>query len=206
MFWTRTPLLFDQLFRDVIWRMPATGQSVYITFDDGPHPQTTPFILEQLAAHEMQATFFLLGRQVEAHPELYQAIIDEGHLVAHHTYSHVNGWHTGLEEYLEDVSRGATQIPSNYFRPPYGKLTKAQWTRVREQFRIVMWSVMPEDWRTELDSEKVLHRLTEKTRSGDIVLLHENDKSMHHIRKVLPKYLSFLQANNLTSNRLDHAD
>lgn len=195
-------MLLAQLFASAWWRMPAAGNTVHLTFDDGPHPATTPFILEQLARYDMNATFFCLGRSVERHPGLFRSIVDAGHAVGLHTYSHLNGWKSDPGEYLADLQRSADLIGSRLFRPPYGKLSWKLWQELKDNYQIVMWSLSPEDYLEDIADELLLDRLTSRAVAGEIVLLHENDKSAPHIHKVLPKYLDWLQDAGFTSEKL----
>ena len=206
MFWIKPSAIFGQVFSEAWWRMPEEGQCVYITFDDGPHPESTPYILHQLKEFDMKATFFCLGRSVEEYPSLFEQILAEGHQTGIHSYNHLNGWKVDKQTYLDDISRAETLINSKLFRPPYGKLSWSQWQALKSKYQIVMWSTMPEDFRSELPTKSIIQRLTSNVRSGDIVVLHENDKSLKHIHNTLPKYLNWLKTNGFTSKKLPHAD
>jgi peptidoglycan/xylan/chitin deacetylase (PgdA/CDA1 family) len=203
MFWIKPPALLGQVFREAWWRIPCEDQAVCITFDDGPHPETTPFILEQLESFGMTATFFCLGRCVEAHPALLNAIREAGHGIGIHGWNHLSGWHSSFDEYLTDLHKAAALIQSPLFRPPYGKLSWRLWKALKDQYQVVMWTTSPEDYKPELDPGVILERLTRSVRAGDIVVLHENDKSKEHIKSVLPAYLDWLKAHNFTSRKIN---
>jgi len=206
MFWVKTPALLGQVFQDAWWKITDHQNSVFLTFDDGPHPETTPFILDTLRNENAKATFFCTGKSVDAHPLLFKRIKDEGHAVGNHSYNHYHSWKTNAKVFLDDIEKADEIIKSKLFRPPYGKLTRSQWLKLKKQYQVVMWSVMPHDYKADMPSDKVLHRLKEHSCEGDIVVLHENDKSKNHILNILPSYLRFLKEKGLTINRLPNAD
>lgn len=149
---------------------------LHLTFDDGPHPDTTPQILALLDKASIRATFFCLGRQIEKHPDLYTQIIDQGHSVGNHTYSHLDGWATHIDDYMDDVGRCADICDSKFFRPPYGRITRKQERALLELgYQIVMWSLMPGDWDDELDLDVLQQRLAARQRD-DIIVLHDQGK------------------------------
>lgn len=202
--WIKTPAVMGQLFSDAWWR--RSDGHYYLTFDDGPHPETTPFILETLAAFRAEATFFCTGRAAEAYPELLECIRGAGHTVGNHSYSHPHGWKTPLKEYLDDVARADAVLKSRLFRPPYGKLTWGQYQALKADFQIVMWSVMPHDYLEALPSATVLDRLKRHTGPGEIAVLHENDRSAAHITSILPDFLDYLAEAGIATKKLPHAD
>ncbi|MEZ5024179.1 MAG: polysaccharide deacetylase family protein [Chitinophagales bacterium] len=154
MFWIKPPLFIKPYLHDALWQVKTNEKVIYLTFDDGPHPETTPFILDLLAEYNFTATFFCLGKNVEKNPELFDRMMKEGHAVGNHSYSHLNAWNTDSKDYLEDVAKAQALIQSNLFRPPYGRLMYPEWKQLKQQYKIVMWSLMPEDFRSDLTSEK----------------------------------------------------
>jgi len=206
MFWVKTPALFEEVFKDAWWKIHDVKQTIFLTFDDGPHPDTTPFILDKLRAHNATATFFCTGHAIESHPQLFERIVNEGHTVGNHSYDHLHSWKTNSAVYMADIEKADAVINSKLFRPPYGKLKRNQWLILKRKYQVVMWSVMPHDYKVDLPWEKILNRLKENSGTGDIVVLHENDKSKEHIKKVLPEYLDFLSQKGLEVKRLPNAN
>ncbi|MEZ5008393.1 MAG: polysaccharide deacetylase family protein [Chitinophagales bacterium] len=205
MFWIKPPLFIKPYLHDALWQVKTNEKVIYLTFDDGPHPETTPFILDLLAEYNFTATFFCLGKNVEKNPELFDRMMKEGHAVGNHSYSHLNAWNTDSKDYLEDVAKAQALIQSNLFRPPYGRLMYPEWKQLKQQYKIVMWSLMPEDFRSDLTSEKILSRLTNNIGKRNIIVLHENDKSLKHIKQILPRYLSLLQSKGYQVKKLPNA-
>lgn len=171
-----TPL-FRTFFPGMIWHYPRQEKAVYLTFDDGPDPEVTPRVLDLLNAHGAKATFFCVGSRVEAYPEVYQRIIAEGHSTGNHTWSHPNGWKTSTTGYIEDVQRAARVIGSDLFRPPYGKVTPGQWMNLRTKVRLVMWDVLPGDWKSDLTGKQVADHVLRSVKPGSIVVLHDSAKA-----------------------------
>jgi peptidoglycan/xylan/chitin deacetylase (PgdA/CDA1 family) len=182
--------------RDLTWELPNDNNSIYITFDDGPNPETTPFILEELEKYSAKATFFCLGKNVDANPTVYDSILKHGHAVGNHTFNHYNGWKTNTRKYLEDVERCNKLIKSSLFRPPYGKIKHAQLRALRNNYSIIMWSSLSGDFDTELDKEKCLSSLLNNPQRGDIVVFHDSLKAKEKVKFALPSYLKYLYENN----------
>ncbi len=202
MFWTKPPLILTQLFRQALWKIPTDEKVIYLTFDDGPHAILTPFIIDQLKQYNFSATFFCLGSSIEQHPDLFQQLKANGFGIGNHGYNHLSGWKTSTEKYLIDIEKANQLMQSNLFRPPYGRLSWNQWKELKDQYKIVMWSVMPEDFREDLTEEAVFIRLKENIQPGNIMVLHENDKSLKHCKQILPRYLSLLKSKGYTVKKL----
>lgn len=181
-------------FPDIWWSLPKSGQKlVYLTFDDGPDPAITPWLLEVLAESQAKATFFCLGKQVEAHPEIYRKIIEHGHSVGIHGFDHLNGWETPTARYLENIEHCHGLIDSNLFRPPYGKLSLTQYLQIRKKYRIVMWDLMPGDFRQQADIQKMLEFTTKHLSNGTIITLHDNLKSENNLKALLPPLMDYIE-------------
>jgi peptidoglycan/xylan/chitin deacetylase (PgdA/CDA1 family) len=185
--------------RDLTWELPNNDNAIYITFDDGPNPETTPFILDELQKYTAKATFFCLGKNVKEFPTVYNSILDQGHAVGNHTFSHYNGWKTDTRMYLEDVESCNQLIRSSLFRPPYGKLKHAQLRSLRNIYTIIMWSSLSGDFDIDLDKDKCLNSLLNNPKSGDIVVFHDSLKAKDKVQYVLPLYLEYLYKNNFTA-------
>ena len=190
----KTPWWLQKLYPECTWQMPGKEKIIYLSFDDGPHPPATSFVLDELKKYEAKGTFFCIGKNVESNAILYKRILDEGHAVGNHTYQHLNGWQTPKEVYLQDIAAAGKLIRSDLFRPPYGKVTKAQLKNLSElPYRLspVMWTVLSGDFDTSLSKEKCLKNVLNKSTKGSIIVFHDSEKAFKKLQFVLPKVLSF---------------
>lgn len=182
----KPPKLARSFFKDLVFSLPNNRNEIYLTFDDGPNPTTTPRILETLKEKGVKATFFCLGKNVEKHPKLFESIITQGHEIGNHGYHHLNGWKTDTKTYLQNVEKAAKLIPSTLFRPPYGKILPTQIKSLKEQFNLIMWDVSAQDYRTDLLSSDVQDNVIHHTKSGSILVLHDSDKAAKHFPILSP--------------------
>lgn len=189
MYLVKTPRLIQALMPAYTWRIPAAEKVLYLTFDDGPIPEVTPWVLDTLAAYQAKATFFCVGENVQRHPALFQRLQREGHSVGNHTYNHLNGWDTDNFEYFNNIRQCARVVPSPLFRPPYGRITPAQRQFLERHYRIVMWDVLSGDFDPNISNEQCLHNVLHNARRGSIVVLHDSLKAEHKLRYVLPRIL-----------------
>lgn len=193
MLFVKTPVLLMKLFPELIWHVSSRNQEqkrhIYLTFDDGPTPEVTPWVLKQLREHKAQGTFFCLGRNVDRYPEIYQQILDEGHAVGNHTYSHLKGWQTGNDEYLDDIQLAGATIQSRLFRPPYGRFRKSQIKEIQKDYNIVMWDILSQDYDQSISPEKCLSNVMSNVRSGSIVVFHDSLKARKNLYYTLPLLL-----------------
>lgn len=177
--------------------------AVYLTFDDGPEPGITEFILDELKKYNAKATFFCKGENCIKYPELYKRIIEEGHTVANHTFSHINGWDTPHKDYIKDVEKCELSTKSHLFRPPWGKLTFKQYWRLSKKYRIVLWDIASGDTGlAHFNLEESLQSLKMNTSKGKIVLFHFCKRHENETKQILPLYLQFLNEINLTTATL----
>lgn len=188
---TVPPLLRMFYGKDILWEMPRTEKNIYLSFDDGPHPVVTPFVLDLLKKHNARATFFCIGKNVEAYPEVYRRILAEGHSVGNHTYHHPNGARTGVEEYLEDVRKAAAVIDSKLFRPPYGRIKKSQHKKILQDLgmKTVMWSVLSGDFDERLSGDQCCNNVLKLVNPGSIVVFHDSEKAWQRLSFCLPRLL-----------------
>jgi peptidoglycan/xylan/chitin deacetylase (PgdA/CDA1 family) len=182
--------------KNFVWDLHSDTKAIYITFDDGPNPETTPWILNELKKYSAKATFFCLGKNIEEHPSVFNSIVDDGHAFGNHTYSHYNGWKIDTSKYLEDIAKCNQLINSNLFRPPYGRIKPSQVRQLKKTYSIIMWSLMSGDFDKKLDKDKCLESLLTNSKSGDIVVFHDSLKAKENIQYILPRYLKFLHENN----------
>lgn len=165
--------------------MSPSEKTVYLTFDDGPNPEATPFVLEVLKKHAVEATFFLLGKNALAHPALVDRIREEGHSVGNHGMNHLDAWTTGLKEYVDDVRAGKEATGSNLFRPPYGKLKPSQYKALKETEKIVFWDVIAGDFDQAIAGNKVKANVLENVRNGSIIVMHDSEKAFNNLKASL---------------------
>ncbi|MBS1566531.1 MAG: polysaccharide deacetylase family protein, partial [Bacteroidetes bacterium] len=178
------------------WQMPAGQKKIYLSFDDGPHPEATPFVLDTLRRYDAKATFFCIGKNVLQYPELYKRILLDGHATGNHTHNHLNGWKTPDKEYLGNIQEASQYIDSKLFRPPYGRISRFQALQVQEQMglRVVMWSVLSGDFDTSLSPQKCTENVQKSATGGSIVVFHDSEKAMPRLTYALPKVLEYFTA------------
>lgn len=190
------------MFPSVIWSIDDP-EGIYLTFDDGPTPGVTEWILQTLDRYNAKATFFVLGKNVELYPDLYQMILDRGHKVGNHTYSHQKGWRMSLERYIEDVDLAGDMVHTELFRPPYAQITRAQLRQAAQRYRVVMWNVLSRDYNRKISPKKCLRGTIKGLRGGDIISLHDSAKSFRNTSYVLPALLRIARERGLTCKILE---
>lgn len=190
----RTPFFIPWLYPRLIWRMPTPDKELYLTFDDGPVPGITEFVLDTLNTFSSKATFFCIGDNIRKHPDIFQKIISEGHRIGNHTFHHVNGWRTSWQEYRTEIDLCESEInrhvepPVKLFRPPYGKLKRDHARRLPE-YKIVMWDVLSYDFDKALSKEVCLQKVINCSRNGSVIVFHDSYKAEEKVRFVLPRIL-----------------
>ena len=194
--------LFEIFFPKYLWRIKTTEKRIFLTFDDGPIPEVTDWVLDQLRQYNAKATFFVVGENVTKNPGIFRRIMADGHAVGNHTYNHLKGWKTHSGAYLANFIKCENEIQGSYaeskllFRPPYGQLKRRQATEILKTHEIVMWSVLTRDYEEPLDKEKCLKRAIQKTGNGSIVLFHDSIKAQKNLRFVLPRFLVYFSIND----------
>jgi peptidoglycan-N-acetylglucosamine deacetylase len=192
MFLVKTPALLRWLMPQLQWRVHTSEKVLYLTFDDGPIPELTPWVLDQLRAYGAKATFFCVGDNVRKHPELYAQVLAEGHRTANHTFHHLNGSRTPDAVYWENVQQCATWVNSRLFRPPYGRLRPAQRRRLLQAgYTIVMWDVLSGDFSAKLSPEQCRDGVLRHAGPGSIVVFHDNIKATANLQVALPATLAY---------------
>ena len=188
----KTPRWLQAFFPKYIWEKDKEAKTIYLTFDDGPHPQHTIFVLNELRKVNAKATFFCIGKNVDSYPDIYNQILAEGHAVGNHTQNHLKGSNTNDDDYLENINLAAKKIRSKLFRPPYGSIKKRQAKLLLEQnpkMKIIMWTVLSADFDTEISKEKCLKNVVNNTTNGSIVLFHDSEKAAERMHHALPIFL-----------------
>ncbi|MEA2107102.1 MAG: polysaccharide deacetylase family protein [Bacteroidota bacterium] len=184
--------LAARIFCELIWYFPQRENEIFLTFDDGPTPEFTPWALSVLKEYNARATFFCLGKKVEQNPGLFQQIKDEGHAVGNHSYSHLSGWKTKNQTYYKDVYKASEFIYSKLFRPPYGEIKLKQIKQLKGKYRIVMWDVLSYDYDPQITPQKCLRNVLKKATSGSIVVFHDKQKARKNLQYTLPRVLQHL--------------
>ncbi|HMQ07445.1 MAG TPA: polysaccharide deacetylase family protein [Saprospiraceae bacterium] len=201
----KIPDFIQFCFSQLIWRIPNSEKKVFLTFDDGPHPQSTPYILEMLEQFEARATFFCLGAHIELYPEMFNRILNAGHGIGNHGYHHLSGWQTRIETYIKNTRQGSKITGSDLFRPPYGRLTWQQYNNLKCEFKILMWSLNTYDYDQKQSLNTTINKLCNHTKSGSIVLFHDQPSSLKTTLYILYEYLSHLTEKGFSCESIEEA-
>lgn len=188
----QTPDFIRKLIPGAVWRLPQKEKTVYLTFDDGPIPEVTPWVLDLLRKYNIKATFFCVGDNVRKHPEVFKMLVSAGHSVGNHTFNHLQGFKVKSDKYVENVELADAYIRSNLFRPPHGHLRIRQGTKLSKKFRFVMWDVITRDYNMKLSGEYVLNVVKRYARNGSIIVFHDSIKAEENMKYALPKAIEFL--------------
>ncbi len=191
----KTPALFKYLWPSLIWNIPNEDKRIFLTFDDGPIPGLTEWVLQVLDEFNIKATFFCVGDNVKKHPEIFSKLIASGHSIGNHTFHHLNGRDTSVAEYLENIEAcdqvfNAHGLSTNLFRPPYGRLKTSQ-RKLLKHRQVVMWDVLSKDYDQSFSPESILKGIIKSTQPGSIIVFHENIKAESNLKSVLAKYIQY---------------
>ena len=178
---------------DALWRMNSHERAVYLTFDDGPVPEITPFVLETLRQQQVKATFFMVGDNVRKHPQLYEQVVAEGHRIGNHTFNHLGGFRHGIRSYLNNVEKANQLLHTDLFRPPHGWLKWEQYFFLRRNYQLVMWDVVTRDYSKRLNAQQVFNNVKRYTRPGSIITFHDSLKSKDKLYYALPLSIAWLK-------------
>ncbi len=199
-YWRKTPKFVKKIFKNQVWDIPNTENYIYLTFDDGPVPEITNWVLDMLENYQVKASFFCIGDNINKFPDTYKRILQEGHAVGNHTYNHLNGWKTTTKTYLENVQKCAIQIDkfnvisTKVFRPPYGKIGIKQSVKLRRLgYKIIMWDVLSADFDNKIFPEDCLNNVIKNTKQGSIIVFHDSEKAFHNLKNTLPKAIEILK-------------
>jgi peptidoglycan/xylan/chitin deacetylase (PgdA/CDA1 family) len=203
MYRVKTPWWLPKLLpSSLIWKMPdTTPPSVYLTFDDGPHPVATPFVLEQLCLFNAKATFFCIGKNVTQYGDIFEQIKADGHAVGNHTHNHLNGWKTDNKTYITNIAAAHKSIGSHLFRPPYGRIKRAQAYLISasaQPFKIFMWDVLSADFDTGITPQQCLDNVLKNIQPGSIIVFHDSVKAWDRMSYALPRVLAFCKEKGWT--------
>ena len=197
-YFVKTPWWLKKIYSSYVWSIDTREKILYLTFDDGPHPIATPFVLDELKKFNAKATFFCIGKNVVDEPAIYKRIIEEGHAVGNHTYNHLSGWKTKNDVYLADIAEAAKHIDTVLFRPPYGRITSFQASNIKSVFKntatkIIMWDVISGDFDESLTGEQCLQNIILNAATGSIIVLHDSKKAFSRLEYLLPRALNFFE-------------
>ena len=193
-YFVKTPGWFQKLYGQCTWSIPSDEKIIYLSFDDGPHPSITPFVLDELKKYNARASFFCIGKNVAAYPDVYKRIIEEGHAAGNHSFNHLNGWKTDNDVYLNDIAEAKKYIDSNLYRPPYGRIRKfqiRQLSSTRFNLKTIMWTVLSGDFDEQISPAQCLKNVMTKTGPGSIIVFHDSEKANMRMRYALAGTLKY---------------
>lgn len=192
MFIEQPPWFYRALYPGVTWRVPAASGEVFLTFDDGPIPEVTPWVLDQLDHYGVRATFFMVGDNVRKHPEEYRMVVERGHRVGNHTFNHIRGFEYSSDNYLANTDKANDYLHTDLFRPPHGHLGWGQYRTLRKKYRIVMWDLVTRDYSKRMNGMQVLENVKKYARNGSIITFHDSLKSEQNLKYALPRAIEWL--------------
>lgn len=204
MYFIKTPYLV-KLFsnKNLIWDFKTVDKTIYLTFDDGPTPDVTEKVLKILDNYNAKATFFCLGENVKNHPEIFQNILKHGHSIGNHTFNHFNGWKTRNGKYISNIEKSEKYINSNLFRPPYGRIRKAQINEIKNKYKIIMWTVLAGDYDKNISKEKCLNNVIDNAQKGSIIVFHDSVKAKENVLFALPEVLKYFSNLGFSFERIE---
>ena len=206
LFFVTTPWWLRKLFTGCVWDIKTREKVIYLSFDDGPHPTITPFVLNELQKYNAKATFFCIGDNVKKFPETYKAVIEAGHAIGNHTMHHINGWKTEDEKYIADINEAGKSIESNLFRPPYGRIKNSQLRKLQStqpKLQTIMWSVLAGDWIATLAPHKCFQQVKNNVYPGCIIVFHDSEKANERMSYVLPKLLEHFSKEGFVFKKIE---
>ena len=206
MYLVKTPQVIQNLFPNFTWRIPTQTKELFLTFDDGPIPEVTPWVLETLGKYNAKATFFCVGDNIQKHPEVFQQVKEAGHSVGNHTFHHLNGWTTDNLPYFHNIRHCANQVNSVLFRPPYGRVKPKQAQFLLRHYRIVMWDVLSGDFDPNVEPEQCLKNVINNAQTGSIVVFHDSQKAKENLMYTLPKVLEHFTSLGYTFGKLNEQE
>jgi peptidoglycan/xylan/chitin deacetylase (PgdA/CDA1 family) len=196
MFKHTIPSILPLILHSLTWKVKTKDNDVFLTFDDGPHPEITPWVLQELKKYDAKATFFCIGHNIEKYPNTYQQILALGHSVGNHTYNHLNGWRHSQKDYFNNIEACAKVVKSNLFRPPYGRIVPWQIAKLKAKgYNIVMWNILTCDYDKNVDAAKAIATSVNATKAGSIIVFHDSAKAEAQLKKILPEVLQQLSQN-----------
>lgn len=192
MFIEQPPQFIRRLYPRACWRMNASEKSVYLTFDDGPIPEVTPWVLDVLDKYHIKATFFMVGDNVRKHPDEYKMVVERGHRIGNHTYNHLKGFEELTERYIANIDKADCYLSTNLFRPPHGFMRMSQYRALSKRYRIIMWDLVTRDYNPKLNGRQILRKVKRYARNGSIITFHDSLRSVRNLHYALPRAIEWL--------------
>ena len=194
MFIEQPPQFIRNLYPSAIWRMDKDERAVYLTFDDGPIPKVTPWVLDVLDRYGIKATFFMVGDNIRKHPDEFRLVVEKGHRIGNHTFNHIRGLSYDIDSYLENTDKARRMMMNtNLFRPPHGYMSPKQYAELKKRYKIIMWDLVTRDYNRKFTGEQILQKVKKYARNGSIITFHDSLKSEENIKYALPKAIEWLK-------------
>lgn len=194
MFIEQPPQIIRYLYPSAIWRMDKDERAVYLTFDDGPIPRVTPWVLDVLDRYGIKATFFMVGDNIRKHPDEFRMVVERGHRIGNHTFNHIRGLSYDINSYLENTEKACRMMmETNLFRPPHGYMSPKQYAELKKRYKIIMWDLVTRDYNRKFNGEQILQKVKKYARNGSIITFHDSIKSEENLKYALPKAIEWLK-------------
>ena len=194
MFIEQPPQIIRYLYLSAIWRMDKDERAVYLTFDDGPIPRVTPWVLDVLDKYGIKATFFMVGDNIRKHPDEFRMVVERGHRIGNHTFNHIRGLSYDINSYLENTEKACRMmIGTNLFRPPHGYMSPKQYAELKKRYKIIMWDLVTRDYNRKFNGKQILQKVKKYARNGSIITFHDSIKSEENLKYALPKAIEWLK-------------
>jgi len=202
MFKYKIPYILQLFYPNYTWKVNTQEKVVYFTFDDGPHPEITTWVLSELAKYNAKATFFMVGANIEKYPEIVEKVKQSGNAIGNHTFNHLNGWKTKDENYFDNINKCKEFIESNLFRPPYGRIKSKQAKHILNEFKVIMWDKLSRDYDANLNIDESLKGMKTLPAKGSIFVFHDSEKAFKNLKILLPELLNFYSLNGYQFEKL----
>lgn len=194
MFIEQPPQIIRYLYPSAIWRMDKDERAVYLTFDDGPIPRVTPWVLDVLDKYGIKATFFMVGDNIRKHPDEFRMVVERGHRIGNHTFNHIRGLSYDINSYLKNTEKACRMMmETNLFRPPHGYMSPKQYAELKKRYKIIMWDLVTRDYNRKFNGEQILQKVKKYARNGSIITFHDSIKSEENLKYALPKAIEWLK-------------
>ena len=194
MFIEQPPQFIRRLYPRACWRMDSSERAVYLTFDDGPIPEVTPWVLDVLDKYRIKATFFMVGDNVRKHPDEFKMVVERGHRIGNHTYNHLKGMAEHTDHYVANIDKADCYLSTNLFRPPHGLMRLRQYRALCERYHIIMWDLVTRDYNPKLNGRQILRKVRKYARNGSIITFHDSLRSIDNLHYALPRAIEWLQS------------
>lgn len=195
MTWVKPPKVASVIFKDVVWQRETDSNNIYLTFDDGPTPDITEWVINQLNEYNAKATFFCVGHNIEKYPDIFRKLVENGHSIGNHTYNHLKGWKTKNEEYFNNIEKSESLYHTKLFRPPYGKIKPSQIKYLKDKYKIIMWNILSGDYNPRLSVQQCIDNVIYNLEPGSIIVFHDSEKSASKLKEILPVVLKNISQN-----------